>query len=491
MTNEIETMNQESLPVLGQYINGQWGNGAGAEISTVSAADAQQILAVGRAATEEQVATAFGAAAAAQESWAQLPMAERGAYLLKAGQYLREHSEKFGEELAQEEGKTRAEGIGEVLRAAQIFTYYAGEAERCAGTVFQSPRAGEQILVSHKPLGVIGIITPFNFPMAIPAWKIAPALIFGNTVVFKPASLVPLLATRLVEALHAAGLPAGVLNLIVGPGALGNRFIEDARLSGLSFTGSTGVGRKLCAAGAARGIPVQAEMGGKNASVVLADADLELASEQVLFGAFRATGQKCTATSRLILDASIAELFLAKLTARLDAWVTGDPLDPAVHMGPLVDAKAANAARDSLGKALAEGAELIYEGAAPAQASFMAPNIILLPTGEAGSKNIAWREEFFAPVLSVMVVDGKEAAFAAAQDSEFGLSLALFTRDLGTAIEAQSRLDVGILHVNSESAGADPHVPFGGAKSSGYGPKEQGAAAREFYTHTTTVYLRG
>ncbi|MCZ4149154.1 aldehyde dehydrogenase, partial [Escherichia coli] len=202
----------------------------------------------------------------------------------------------------------------------------------------------EQILVTHKPLGVIGVITPFNFPIGIPAWKIAPALVFGNTVVFKPASLVPLLAMRLVQALEHGGLPAGVLNLVIGPGALGDAFIANEQLDGLTFTGSTGVGRKLCAAGAARGIPVQAEMGGKNASVVLADADLDLASEQVLFGAFRSTGQKCTATSRLILDESIADEFLAKLTGRLAQWVTGDPLDPSVHMGPLVDAKSATSA---------------------------------------------------------------------------------------------------------------------------------------------------
>jgi len=194
---------------------------------------------------------------------------------------------------------------------------------------------------------------------------------------------------------------------------------------------------------------------------------------------------------RLILDAAIADEFLAKLTGLLDEWTTGDPLDPAVQMGLLVDAKAANSARASLAQALAEGAELIYQGKGPEQESFMAPHILLLAPGEAGRNNIAWREEFFAPILCVTVVDGREAAFAAAQDTQFGLSLALFTRDLSAALEAQNQLDVGILHVNSESAGADPHVPFGGAKASGFGPKEQGAAASEFYTHTTTVYLKG
>ncbi|PQZ87795.1 aldehyde dehydrogenase family protein [Arthrobacter sp. MYb222] len=480
-----------TLATLEHCINGAWVPGEGRRIDSKAAADDSIVLAEGTAASVDQVDAAFGAAHRAKKSWASTPMAARGAILAKAAGYLKEHAEDFGAELAAEEGKTRAEGIGEVLRAAQILAYYSGEAERAAGTVFQSPRAGEQILVTHKPLGVIGVITPFNFPIGIPAWKIAPALVFGNTVVFKPASLVPLLAMRFVQALEHGGLPAGVLNLVIGPGALGDAFIANEHLDGLTFTGSTGVGRKLCAAGAAQGIPVQAEMGGKNASVVLADADLDLASEQVLFGAFRSTGQKCTATSRLILDESIADAFLAKLTERLEQWVTGDPLDPSVHMGPLVDAKASNSAAQGIDRSLAQGATLRYRGLAPGTGSFLAPTILELPEGEAGRANCAWQEEFFAPIVAVRRVNGWKEAFEAAEDSEYGLSLALFTSNLALALEAQQTLDVGILHVNSESAGADPHVPFGGAKASGYGPKEQGAAAREFYTHTTTTYLRG
>ncbi|MGP9649697.1 aldehyde dehydrogenase family protein [Glutamicibacter sp. AOP38-B1-38] len=482
---------QTKVESLRQYLNGVWLPGNASELSSTSAADSSLIVAAGQAADANQVVEAFEAANAAKAGWAATPMAERASYLLRASAYLTEHADRIGTELTREEGKTLAEGIGEVRRAAQILSYYAGEAERSAGTMFQSPRAGEQILVSHKPLGVLGIVTPFNFPIAIPAWKIAPALIFGNTVVFKPASLVPLLAVRLVEAFEAAGLPAGVLNLVIGPGALGDSIMSHPHLEGLSFTGSTGVGRKLCAMGAARGIPVQAEMGGKNASVVLADADLDLASEQVLFGAFRSSGQKCTATSRLILDDSIADEFLEKLTSRLANWVTGNPLDPGVQMGPVIDAKSAKSVRAGVAKARSEGATVIFEGAVPASGNYVAPTVLGIPSDSRGRENCAWREEFFAPVLSVLRVSGTEAAFEAAADSEFGLSLALFTRDLATAISAQERLDVGILHVNSESAGADPHVPFGGAKASGYGPKEQGAAAREFYTHTTTVYLRG
>lgn len=484
-------MTQQTAATLHQFINGHWIPGNADELVSTSAVDPEIRVASGKAADTAQVTEAFIAAEGARASWSAMPMAERAGYLLRASAYLNEHAEQFGAELATEEGKTLPEGIGEVRRSGQILSYYAAESERTSGSTFHSPRVGEQILVSHKPLGVVGIVTPFNFPIAIPAWKIAPALIFGNTVVFKPASLVPLLATRLVQAFEHAGLPEGVLNLIIGPGSLGDSIMDQPQLAGLSFTGSTGVGRKLCALGAARGIPVQAEMGGKNASVVLADADLDLASEQVLFGAFRSSGQKCTATSRLILDESIADEFLRKLILRLSQWVTGDPLDPAVHMGPVVDIRSANAVRNGIKKAKSEGAEVIFEGIAPKCATYIAPTILGISNDVRGRENTAWREEFFAPVLTLLRVSGSEEAFAAAEDSEFGLSLALFTRDLATAIDAQQRLDVGILHVNSESAGADPHVPFGGAKASAYGPKEQGAAAREFYTHTTTVYLRG
>lgn len=485
-------MNLQHQPVaLRQYLAGQWVPGNANPLSSHAAADPQTVVATGSAADKDQVQEAFSAASSAQTSWAQMPMTARAEYLKRAAAWLREHVRTIGEELSREEGKTLPEGIGEVTRAAQILEYYAGEPERVAGTVFHSPRAGEQILVTQKPLGVVAVISPFNFPIAIPAWKIAPALIYGNTVVFKPASLIPLLALRLVEAFAAAQLPAGVLNLLIGPGGLGDDILAQPELAGVSFTGSTGIGRSLCAAAAERGIPVQAEMGGKNAAVVLADANLELAVEQVLFGAFRSTGQKYTATSRLILDEQIADEFLDLLYARLDHWITGDPLDPQVHMGPLVDEKSRVGVQHGIEQAIAAGAIERYRGSAPDAPGFMGPVILELPQAGVAAANPAWHEEFFAPVLTVLRVSGIDAAFAAAEDSQYGLALALFTRDLSTALRAQEQLDVGILHVNSESAGADPHVPFGGAKFSGYGPKEQGGAAREFYTHTTTTYLRG
>ena len=478
---------------LQHYIDGGWVPGTGSPITSYNPARTDEVVAQGLQAGPAEVEQAMSAAVAAKREWARTPAHERGAVLLRAAVVIEQNAEAWGLELAREEGKTRAEGQGEVLRAAQIFRYYGNDGDRTAGEIFSSPRRGEKILVTRKPLGVVGVVTPFNFPIAIPAWKIAPALAYGNTVVWKPASTVPLLALRLAQALEAAGLPAGVLNLLIGPGSMGNSIVEHPALDGLTFTGSTGVGRRLAAEAAGRGVPVQAEMGGKNAAVVLADADLELAAEQVMLGAFRSTGQKCTATSRLIVAEAIADEFLATLAERANALAVGDPADPTVQMGPVVNDGARKSISDGIDTALSQGARLIaggqkYDDGDLASGYFVPPTILELP---ADQELDVWREELFGPVLAVRRAATVEQAFELANDSEFGLSAALFTQDVTRALDAIDDLDVGILHVNSESAGADPHVPFGGAKKSGYGPKEQGAAAKEFFTHTTTVYLRG
>ncbi|WP_434616134.1 aldehyde dehydrogenase family protein [Arthrobacter sp. A5] len=482
---------------LRHYIDGAWLDGTGAATSSFNPARPEECVARGLQAGSDDVDAAMGAAARAARGWARTPAHDRGAVLLRAAAVLEESAESWGLELAREEGKTLAEGRGEVRRAAQIFRYYGNDGDRTAGEIFSSPRRGEKILVTRKPLGVVGVITPFNFPIAIPAWKIAPALTYGNTVVWKPASTVPLLAMRLAQALDAAGLPAGVLNLLIGPGSIGNQLVEHPALDGLTFTGSTGVGRRLAGAAAGRGVPVQAEMGGKNAAVVLADADLELAADQVMLGAFRSTGQKCTATSRLIVADSVADEFLAMLRSRAESLIVGNPADPSVQMGPVVNDGARKSIQTGIDTALAQGATLVtggrpYSGGELAAGYFIAPTIVELPAAGAAAGPVdAWREELFGPVLCVRRAATADEAFELANDNEFGLSAALFTQDVTRALEAMDEIDVGILHVNSESASADPHVPFGGAKKSGYGPKEQGQSAKEFFTHTTTVYLRG
>ncbi len=419
-----------------------------------------------------------------------MPIHQRGAVLLEAAAVVERHAEAWGLELAIEEGKTKGEGVGEVRRAAQILRYYGNEGDRQAGEIFASARAGEQILVTRKPIGVVAVITPFNFPIAIPAWKIAPALVYGNTVVWKPATTVPLLAIRLAEALTSAGLPPGVLNLVIGDSPIGEALVEHPDIAAISFTGSTAVGRRIAASAAARGVPVQAEMGGKNAAVVLDDADIELALEQVMLGAFRSTGQKCTATSRLIVTDGIADRFLGELATRAAALAVGDPTEDTTQMGPVITGAAQRNIYAGIGTAMAQDAEVLA-GGEPYFKGLLAEGFFVAPTVlELTAPADIWAEELFGPVLAARRAADTDEAFALANDTEFGLSAAIFTQDLTRALHAIQHVDVGVLHINSESAGADPHVPFGGAKKSGLGPKEQGTAAREFFTHTTTVYLR-
>lgn len=476
---------------LRHLIAGQWQRGGGSALSSVNPARPDVVVAEGFSATTTDLEDAVAAARAARDGWAHTPIHQRGAILLEAAAVVDRNAEDWGLELAIEEGKTKTEGIGEVRRAAQILRYYGNEGDRAAGEIFASPRAGEQILVTRKPIGVVAVITPFNFPIAIPAWKIAPALVYGNTVVWKPASTVPLLAIRLADALLTAGLPDGVLNLVIGDAALGDGLVNHDDIDAVTFTGSTGVGRRIAAAAAARGVPVQAEMGGKNAAVVLDDADFDLAVEQVMLGAFRSTGQKCTATSRLIVTDRIADRFLDALAARADALVVGDPTDEATQMGPVISGSARKSIQARIDSATTQGGAVLAGGGAYsdgplAQGYFIAPTVVEL----SGPADV-WTEELFGPVLAVRRAADAEEAFALANDSEFGLSAAVFTQDVTRMLQAVDHVDVGVLHINSESAGADPHVPFGGAKKSGLGPKEQGQAAREFFTHTTTVYLRG
>ena len=476
---------------IAHLVAGQWRDGAGAQLRSINPTRPDHVVAEGKSATRADVDDAVAAAAGALGNWAATPIHSRGAVLAAAAEVVDLNAASWGLELALEEGKTRAEGVVEVRRAAQILRYYAGEGDRLVGEIYASPRAGEQILVTRKPVGVVCVITPFNFPIAIPAWKIVPALVYGNTVVWKPASSVPLLAIRLAQALTGAGLPPGVLNLLVGDSGVGDALVNHEGVAAITFTGSTGVGRRIAAAAAARGVPVQAEMGGKNAAVVLDDADFDLAIDQVMLGAFRSSGQKCTATSRLILTDGIAEEFLAALVRRADALTVGDPTDDRTQMGPVISDAALAAITTGIDTAKAQGTTVLagggpYRDGPLAAGYFVAPTIVELDTPAD-----VWADELFGPVLAVRRANDPDEAFALANDSEFGLSAAVFTQDLTRVMQAMDCLDVGVLHVNSESAGADPHVPFGGAKKSGLGPKEQGAAAREFFTHTTTVYLRG
>lgn len=479
------------MTLLRQLIAGDWRSGGGDALESVNPARPNIVVAEGNSATATDVDDSVAAARAAFTAWAALPIHQRGAVLTSAAVIVESHAADWGLELATEEGKTRAEAVGEVLRAAQILRYYGAEGDRVSGELYASPRAGEHILVTRRPIGVVGVITPFNFPIAIPAWKIAPALAFGNTVVWKPANAVPLLALRLAQALTESGLPAGVLNLVIGDPSVGEGIVNHPDVDAITFTGSTAVGRRIAGAAGARGVPVQAEMGGKNAAVVLDDADFDLALEQVMLGAFRSTGQKCTATSRLIVTERIADRFLEALATQAAALRVGDPVDDTTQMGPVVSASAWSSIHAGIDTAKAQqGSVLIggepYSSGPLAEGYFVAPTIV-----EVGESCDIWAEELFGPVVAVRRAHDPDEAFSLANEGEFGLSAAVFSQDVTRVLDAVQHMDVGVLHINSESAGADPHVPFGGAKKSGLGPKEQGSASREFFTHTTTVYLKG
>jgi alpha-ketoglutaric semialdehyde dehydrogenase len=469
-------------------IGSDWATGAGVNVVSVNPARPSEIVGRGSGADAGDVERAVAAAASAGTLWSRAPHQERAAVLQRAAGLLRNRAEELGIELTREEGKTLAEGIGEVRRAADVLDFNASVANTPNGEIYSSPRPDEFIMAKRRPVGIVGVITPFNFPIAIPAWKIAPALSFGNTVVWKPASSVPVLAQRLAEILLEAGLPDGVLNLLIGPPAIGQAVAAHPAVSAVTFTGSTAVGRGLIAACGAHAKPVQAEMGGKNAAIVFADADLDLAVAEVLNSAFRSSAQRCTAASRLLVHDSIADEFLAEMAKRTDSMVGGNPLADETALGPVITPSAQADIEQAIthGEATATRLSTRRAIASTGGGYFVPPSVF--QTSDTAHE--LWRTEVFGPVLCAVQFSSVDEAIHLTNDCEFGLSGAVFTRDLRITMRAMNELDVGILHVNSETGGADPHVPFGGAKASGFGPKEQGFAARDFYTSLRTTYVR-
>jgi aldehyde dehydrogenase (NAD+) len=476
----------------GNFINGKWRPAAGGgTFENRNPADRNEIVGVFAASGAEDVRAAVDAAAEAYRTWGKGSAIARANILHKAANILEGRIPEVGRELAREEGKTLKEGIGETTRAVQILRYYAGEAQQPTGEHYPSMNPSTLLYTVREPLGVCAIVTPWNFPIAIPAWKIAPALAFGNTVVFKPASLTPLCAVRLVEALAEAGLPPGVLNLVTGSaGAVGDPLVRDERVVAISFTGSNEVGGELRQIASARGAKLQLELGGKNPAIVLADADLAHALSHVVNGAMMSTGQKCTATSRALVDRRIADQFTEQLAQKIGSLRVGNPLDPEVQVGPLVDDKAADRVAGEVQTAKDEGVELLVGGErltddGRGNGAFVAPALF----GNVDPSSRLGQEELFGPVLGVIPIDGLDEALAIANTIRFGLSASLFTRDLATALTFAQGIEAGIVHVNSETAGAEPQVPFGGMKGSSSYSREQGKAAREFFTQMKTVYI--
>lgn len=476
-----------TIPEVRSFIDGGWRDGGQAK-DDINPSRPSESVATVYSADAATATDAVAAARAAAERWRRTPAPARGDILRRAADLLEQRSDDIGRDLAAEEGKTIAEAVGETRRAVALLRYYAGQTTEPDGETYPSHTAGTFLYARREPVGTVVVITPWNFPIAIPAWKIAPALAYGNTVVWKPADPVPLTALRLLEALRDAGLPAGVLNLVIGRGSVvGDALVADG-VDAISFTGSNLVGRAIQDRAVALGIKVQLEMGGKNPAVVLASADLALAADRVARGAFLSAGQKCTATSRVIVQSSVFDEFAERLAMLATSWKVGDAQAPDTVVGPLVSKEQFTSVlgylqlgREEHGTYLAGGGRAAAEG----DGYFIQPTVV----SGLGADSRLTREEIFGPVAALLPAADYDEALSMANDTVYGLSASLFTRDLGEALRFAEDIQAGIVKVNQESAGVEFHVPFGGMKDSSSGSREQGRAAREFFTAWKTVYI--
>jgi len=469
------------------HIGGEWVEGPNVS-RNVNPSDTNDVVGEYAQADAVQTDAAIESARAAFPAWARSTPQERHDILLRASSEILARREELGRLLAREEGKTLPEAIGEVARAGQIFDFFAGEALRIPGEKFASVRPGVDIEATREPVGVIGIIAPWNFPIAIPAWKIAPALAYGDTIVFKPADLVPGSAHALAEIVVRAGVPKGVFNLVMGRGSVvGQEMLDHKHIDAITFTGSVATGKRVAAACAAAMRKFQTEMGGKNPLVVLADADLANAVECAVNGAYFSTGQRCTASSRLIVEEPIYPRFADALATRMRALVVDDALKAGTHVGPAVDASQLDQDLSYVAIGQSEGARLALGGERLNRATpgyYIAPALFL----DAHNAMRISREEIFGPVAAMIPARDYDHALAIANDTEFGLCAGICTTSLKRATHFKRNAEAGMVMVNLPTAGVDYHAPFGGRKGSSLGPREQGRYAAEFYTTVKTAY---
>jgi acyl-CoA reductase-like NAD-dependent aldehyde dehydrogenase len=473
------------------YINGEWVNGSAA-FENRNPANTDEVVGCFAKGSARDMDAAAEAAAAALPGWSGMSGPARGAILFRAADILDRKFEQVAADMTREEGKTLPEAKGEVRRSINIFRYFGGEGARMPGMLVPSERDRVHMFALRKPIGVVGLITPWNFPSAIPAWKLAPALICGNTVVLKPASAAPLSAWRIVEALHEAGIPRGVVNFVAGSGGeLGKALVAAKPLRAVSFTGSCEIGNWLHGEASKRRLRIQLEMGGKNPTIVLADADFAPAVENVVNASFFSTGQKCTATSRAIVEDAIYDKFVAAVVERTKKLKVGNGMEPGIEMGPCVDQsqmdtvlRYVETGRKESGAPLCGGRRLT-DGAF-AKGWFVEPTVF----ADVREEHTIAREEIFGPVLAIMRARDFDDAMRIANNIPFGLSSSIQTTDLTRAFEYIYRAEAGLLTVNLPSAGVEYQLPFGGTKESSFGPKEQGPAAMEFYSDYKTVYLK-
>jgi len=474
------------------YIGGAWVESTSRErVRDVNPARSSESLGDVTVSRPEDVVRAIDAAAAAYPEWRRTPPPQRGDMVRKAADLMELRRVELARLLTQEEGKTLPESLAEVDRAVANVRFAAGQGSRLNGETIPSTQRGTFIYTVRDPLGVVACITPWNFPVAIPAWKIAPALVAGNAVVFKPATLTPLCAAQVVQCFVDGGVPKGVLNMVLGPGdALSRAIIDDKRVMAISFTGSNAVGRGLYAQAAKRLCKVQLEMGGKNAVIVMDDADLEKAAESVAGGAFGATGQRCTATSRAVVMRSRLVDFTELLATKADTWRAGDGLVDGVRLGPIVDDTQLRKVRERIDAGKREGARVVRDGSAPSKPDLKA-GYFVEPTifADVDPNMSVAQEEIFGPVVSIIPANDFESALAVANSVGYGLSTSIYTRDLSTAFRYAEESEAGMLHVNIPTVGGEAQVPFGGVKDSGFGDRECGTAAFDFFSEQRVVYV--
>ena len=474
------------------FVNGRWVESSSSRtFERRNPANSDDVIGLVPLSSREETRAAIDAAEAALESWRETPAPVRGRVIAKAAQTMTDQIEDLARLFTREEGKTLKEARGEILKSINVLEFMAGESRRIGGETLPSELPSNFCYTLKQPLGIVGLITPWNFPVAIPAWKIAPALVAGNTIIFKPATLTAFTGQKVVEIFEQAGVPAGVLNMVVGSGGeLGDEIINDPRVRAISFTGSCEVGSEIYGKGARLMKKVQCEMGGKNPVVVLEDADLPLAVENTVFGAFGSTGQRCTATSRVVVIDSIADEFVARIAERTGKLVVGNGLDPATDMGPSVDENQFSTVLKHLEIGKKEGAKLVLggerlRGGAYDKGLFAAPTIFdhVRP-----DMTIA-QEEIFGPVLAVIRVKDFDEAVRVANGVRFGLASAIYTNDVSKMFRFIERIESGITHINSPTVGGEAQLPFGGMKATGVGLREMGRQAIDFYTEIKTVYI--
>lgn len=480
------------MAIYRNFINGEWTESSSSKTAdNINPANTGDCLGTIRQATREEARRAVEAAHEAFRSWRATPAPQRGRIVARAARLMEESKEELAQLLTREEGKTISESRGELQRSINVAEFCAGESRRMNGETIQSELPSNFAYTIKQPLGVVACVTPWNFPVAIPVWKIAPALVAGNTVVFKPASLTPATATRIVEIFAEAGCPRGVINLIIGSGSeAGDEIINHPAVKAVSFTGSNQIGIRLYEEVSRRGAKVQCEMGGKNPVVVLEDADMDLAVESTAQGAFGSTGQRCTATSRVIVVQEVADRFVERLVERANSLRIGAGNDPGTDLGPSVDENQFKTVLDYIEIGREDGAKLLCGGERASgegldKGYFVKPTVFDHVTPE---MRIA-REEIFGPVLSVLRVRDFEEALQVANDSEYGLSSSIFSNDATRIFRFVDEIETGMTHINSPTTGGEAHIPFGGIKATGIGEREQGSTALDFYTDLKVVYV--